>query len=156
MSNISNDESKRSLSNEQRLEVVESLSELLTGKLDQEIIDDARKKILEKRSVSLKAKLTITSFIFYHKEFLEIENHKEFYGTSGGVTSLGVGVYSGYLHTDDIDKLYAEGLEFTTITTAVFATIQFWSIKDRKLLGHFEGGGVGTTLGTNGGSGYWR
>ncbi|MDC9595777.1 VapA/VapB family virulence-associated protein [Xenorhabdus anantnagensis] len=156
MNNISNDESKRSLSVEQRLEVVESLSELLTGKLDQEIIDDARKKILEKRAISLKAKLTITSFIFYHKHFLEIDDLKEFFGTSGGVTTLGIGAYFGNFHTDDIDKVYAEGLDFTTITTAFAGTMQIWSIKDRKLLGHFEGIGAGTTLGTSGGSGYWR
>ncbi|OTA20589.1 hypothetical protein Xbed_01393 [Xenorhabdus beddingii] len=152
------DESPRFLSDEQNLEIVDILSDMLKGKLEQQTIDNARKKLLEPRPTEqsfINSGLLVSSFVFYHKYTLNVSGGKVFHGKGGGLLSLGKGAYIGHIFTDDFDILYTYGKKVTVILTPITSGVQFWD-DNYNIVGHFAGGGGGSLVGTGGGHGYWE
>jgi hypothetical protein len=133
--------------------IADALRAQLQGKLDQDQIGHALQN-LTAATAKYPAQGQIASLVFYSQVTCQITGHKSFVGHSGGLVSPGGGGTWGDLYTDDLERLYRDTVSFSYIVAAVYFTIEFWD-GNSKLLGHFQGGGVGTSVGTGGGTGKW-
>ncbi|MEH1905990.1 MAG: VapA/VapB family virulence-associated protein [Nostoc sp.] len=122
-------------------------------KLDKDKIDAAVKSISATTSKYF-AEGSVTSYAFYLKFEVNIDNGKSFDGKAGGLSSPGVGALFGDIYTDDLNRLYANTVSFQFNATLVYLNINFFD-KHSNFLGHFQSGGISTVLGTGGGSGSW-
>ncbi|QNK41809.1 VapA/VapB family virulence-associated protein [Caproicibacter fermentans] len=101
---------------------------------------------------------SIIDVIFYQQWKVHIHDFKQYFsGDAGGIAGLGFGCGSGYLYTDDIEKLFRETKTFYWFSAEiVYYSIYFLGEKS-KLLGHFQAyGGAPSVGGTGGGSGSWK
>lgn len=83
------------------------------------------------------------------------QGHKKNYSAhGGGVGNPGIGVWGGHVYTDDIERLYRDTISCQFNTTAFYCSIVYFD-GNSNALGTFQGGGIGTSGATGGGSGRW-
>lgn len=74
---------------------------------------------------------------------------------TGEVGALVLGGYGGHVYTGDLTALRARTVAYAWHATNVHAALLFLG-KHREILGHFQGGGLGVTVGVGCGEGGWR
>ncbi|OJT65705.1 VapA/VapB family virulence-associated protein [Bacillus altitudinis] len=80
--------------------------------------------------------------------------YAKFNGNAGGLALVNLGAGEGDIYTDDLEAVIDNTVSFGYLSTLVYFSVYFFD-KHSNLLGHFQAGGVGTTLGTGGGTGKW-
>jgi hypothetical protein len=78
---------------------------------------------------------------------------KTFNGDAGGVGGLGAWGGGGDVYTDDLARLYRDTASFYFVAGLVYLGVEFFD-SNHRLLGHFEGGGIGL-MAAGGGTGSW-
>lgn len=96
----------------------------------------------------------VTSFVFYQRVTVSINEGKSFQGNAGGLSTFGPGTLFGHVYTDDLDELYKHTVSFQYTATPIYVCVVFFN-KKSQLLGHFQAAAVSAVTGVGGGSGKW-
>jgi hypothetical protein len=134
--------------------IANDVREALQGKLDDAKLGEAIKQ-MQASVAQYPAQAQLACAVFYQQVSCQITGKKNFTGHAGGLCFPGGNGTWGNLFTDDLDRLYNNMQAFSFLVTPVYFTIEFWDASSR-LLGHFHGGGIGTSTGTGGGTGSWK
>jgi CBS domain-containing protein len=142
---------------------VKDFRERMKDRLPDETIDAAA-ETMTAATTSYLALMIPISVIFYSRVQVLINDSKapsspQFGGNAGGVVLPPLppffGGYVGAVITDDFRRLCAAvGRPFEFHVTPVYSGVTFWD-NNHKFIGHFEGGGLGLSYGTGGGTGSW-
>ncbi|MBL0888742.1 VapA/VapB family virulence-associated protein [Myceligenerans indicum] len=141
--------------------IAEQFSARMAGRLDQQKIDTAVRAI-RTTTTAYPASGSVASLIQYLTVEVQIQNGKEFNGVGGpGATSpFGAAMY-GYVHTEDLSRLYAKTEMYEILVTSMYASIMFFD-GDANFLGYFgsgaltiESGSAEGAVGVYGGKGSW-
>ena len=135
-------------------EMAASAEAWLRGKLPNEEVDKAVNALRSQKAADkISMGGSVICAIFYWR--IHLEGHGHYYnGNAGGIGGFGAASTNGDIYTDDINRLYAEAYSFQFNSAAVYLNVNFFN-RNSQFLGHYHGGGVGTCIGSGGGTGSW-
>ncbi len=116
---------------------------------------NAAAKTLRETSASKRATGSIMSMIFYLQITVDSpDDHRNFIGNVGGISTPGGGALIGDIYSDDFEKLY-NNTNVIQFTAAPGYTCVIFFDSESHVLGSFQAGAVSTVAGTGGGTGHW-
>ena len=144
-------------SNELKAQIIEDLEKEHRGKMDDEILDAALRKI-ETTDTKYPATASIATIFFYTKIYCDIDDKvygAKFTGDVFVTNSIGGCELQGYVYTDDIERLLNDTHSFEIISKKDNLSFLFFD-NNSNLLGHFQAGAVSSSCGIFGGKGSWE
>ncbi|MBD2784033.1 VapA/VapB family virulence-associated protein [Xenorhabdus sp. DI] len=147
---------KNLFSTENRLATIKNFAKIMDGKVDNDVIDNIKEKLLNLSVDSYAGTASINSSVFYTTLTVSLNVGKTFKGSAWGIESwtFGDNTYSGGLLTSDFDALITKGNNFVIGNISAGISIVFLN-SSLKPMGYFEGLGDLAIGGAKGSGSWW-